>query len=279
MTAQRELATRFHGLHDASAPLALPNAWDVATARLVAVAGAAAVATTSAGVAWSLGAADGERLDRDRALDVVARIAAAVDVPVSADVEGGFADSADGVGETVRGVLAAGAVGINIEDADHTGGSPLRPIAEQAERISAARHSADAEGIPLFVNARIDTYLRSVGDPATRLQSTLDRGRAYVEAGASGIFVPGVVDSETVAALVDGIDVPLNIMAGPGAPAVAELARLGVARISLGSAIAQAAYTLVRRAAEELLAKGTYESIADAAGFAEINSLLLSPPR
>lgn len=166
-------ALLFRSLHDADAVLVLPNAWDVASARLVEDAGTAAVATTSAGVAWSLGAADGDQLARDRALDLIARVVPAVDPPVTADIESGYASSPAGVAETIQGVLGAGAVGVNLEDAHHSGRSPLRAVTEQSERIAAARQAADAASVPLFINARVDTYLRQVGDPATRLRETL----------------------------------------------------------------------------------------------------------
>jgi 2-methylisocitrate lyase-like PEP mutase family enzyme len=272
--AQRDRAARFRDLHAGGEALVLANAWDVASARIAAAAGAPAVATTSAGVAWSLGAPDGDELDRDRAVDLVARIAAAVDVPVSADIESGFAETAEGVGETVQAVLAAGAVGINLEDAHHGGPAPLRPVEDQAARIAAARAAADAAGVPLYVNARVDTYLRAVGDPAGRLAETLARATAYVEAGADGVFVPGVIDVATVAALAEGLDVPLNILSGPGAPSVAELAKAGAARVSVGSAIAEAAYALVRRATEELLATGTYGALEGGYSYPELNALL-----
>ena len=261
---QRAKAALFHSLHERA--LVLPNAWDTLSARLAQDAGASAVATTSAGVAWSLGVADGGRLDRTRAVDVVRRVVAAVDVPVTADIEGGYADDAAGVAETIEGVLEAGAVGINIEDAG-------READEQAERIAAARRAADAREVPLFVNARIDTYLRAVGDPAERLRLTLTRAAAYVAAGADGVFVPGVVDPETVAALVKEVTVPLNVMAGPGAPDVATLAGLGVARISLGSAVAQAAYAVMRNAAREVLTAGTYTALDGALDYGELNGL------
>jgi 2-methylisocitrate lyase-like PEP mutase family enzyme len=268
MTNSPNHARLFRALHDGPAVLALPNAWDVASARLVEDAGAAAVATTSAGVAWSLGAPDGDRLDRDRAVDLVARVVSAVDIPVSADIEGGFADGAEGVAGTVRAVLAAGAVGVNLEDADHRGAGALLPVAEQAERIAAARAAA---GGGLFLNARIDTYLRGAPDP---LRETLTRAAAYVAAGADGIFVPGVTDPETIAALVAGVPVPLNVLAGPGAPPVPELAKLGVARVSLGSSIAEAAYAVADRAARELLTTGTYAALAGALDYGRLNALL-----
>ncbi|MEV4448340.1 isocitrate lyase/PEP mutase family protein [Streptomyces mirabilis] len=277
-----ETALAFRALHIPGRPLVLPNAWDTASARLVEEAGAAAVATTSAGLAWDLGTADGDRLDRDRALGAVARVAAVVRVPVSADIESGYAKDAAGVGDTIRAVLAAGAVGVNIEDALYDGEGddgegvgdggrgPLRPVAEQAERIAAARAAADAAGVPLFINARIDTVLRGAGG----VEETLERAAAFLAAGADGIFVPGAVDPGTVKSLVAGVEGPLNVLVGPGAPSVAELAALGVARISAGSSIAQAAHAVVRRAARELLSAGTYDSLTGGLDYAELNTLL-----
>ncbi|MFD3835790.1 isocitrate lyase/phosphoenolpyruvate mutase family protein [Streptomyces sp. NPDC058642] len=270
-TSLRDRALAFHALHVPGRPLVLPNAWDTASARVVEDAGAAAVATTSAGLAWALGAADGDRVERERVLGVVADIVAAVGVPVSADVESGYAEDPAGVAATVRAVLAAGAVGVNIEDALYgEGAGPLRDVAAQAERIAAAREAADAEDVPLFVNARIDTFLRGAGD----VDLTLERAAAFRAAGADGIFVPGAVDPGTVKLLVDGIDGPLNVMVGPGAPPVAELAALGVARVSAGSGIAQAALALVHRAARELLGAGTYESLEGGLDYGRLNALL-----
>ncbi|MFC9503236.1 isocitrate lyase/phosphoenolpyruvate mutase family protein [Streptomyces sp. NPDC057002] len=274
MTNRNDLASAFRALHIPGTPLVLPNAWDAVSARLVEEAGAAAVATTSAGVVWALGAPDGERVDRDAALEAVARIARAVTVPVTADIESGYAEDAAGVADTVRAVLAAGVVGVNIEDALYDvgvgAGGPLRDVEEQAGRIAAAREAADAAGVPLFVNARTDTFLSGAGG----VDSTLERAAAYRAAGADGIFVPGAVDPGIVKELVDGVDGPLNVMAGPGAPPVAELAALGVARVSVGSGVAQAAHALVRRAARELLDTGTYGSLADALDYGEVNALL-----
>ncbi|WP_033281716.1 isocitrate lyase/PEP mutase family protein [Streptomyces sp. NRRL F-525] len=266
----RDRALAFRALHVPGRPLVLPNAWDAASARIVEDAGASAVATTSAGLTWALGVADGDRLDRERALEAVARITASVGVPVSADIESGFAKDAAGVADTVRAVLAAGAVGVNIEDALYGGEGVLRPVAEQAERIAAAREAADAEGVPLFVNARIDTFLRGAGG----VDATLERAAAFRAAGADGIFVPGAVEPGTVKELADGIEAPLNVLVGPGAPPVAELAALGVARVSAGSSIAAAAYAVVRRAARELLDTGTYGAQTGGIGYGELNSLL-----
>jgi 2-methylisocitrate lyase-like PEP mutase family enzyme len=273
-TSQSEKAEQFRTLHTSGNILVLPNAWDAASARIVEEAGAAAVATTSAGVAWSLGAPDGDRLGRDRALDLIARVAEVVSVPVTADIESGYATDAKGVAETIEGVIAAGAVGVNLEDSILSREVRLQPIPEQAERIAAARRAADASGVPLYINARVDAYLLEIGEPGGRLQETLDRAAAYVEAGADGIFVPGVTDLDTVETLARSIAKPLNVMAGPGAPTVAQLAQRGVARVSIGPAIAKVAYAVARRAAEEVLTAGTYDSLAGGLDYDELNRLL-----
>ncbi|MDX8030818.1 isocitrate lyase/phosphoenolpyruvate mutase family protein [Lentzea sp. BCCO 10_0856] len=265
MTSTADRTTLFHALHQ-QPPLALPNAWDVASALIVEAAGAKAVATTSAGVAWSLGAPDGDALDRELAIDLVARIAKAVSIPVTADIESGFGEDAKEVGETARAVVAAGASGVNIEDGH---GGSIRDVQEQKERLAAAREAAPE----LFINARTDVYLRGVGAPEDRLQLAIDRAKAYLEAGASGIFVPGVYDLDVIKTLAENIDAPLNVLAGPGAPAVHELATAGAARISVGTALASAAYAVAKKAAEELLTKGTYDSTNEGLGYGELNAL------
>lgn len=263
-------ALHFRSLHVPGEPLVLVNAWDAASARIIAAAGARAVATTSAGVAWSLGAPDGDALGREVAVDLVRRVATAVPLPVTADIESGYGDTADEVASTIAAVLAAGAVGVNIEDACHRGETPLRPVDEQCARLAAVRTAADGAGIPLYVNARVDTFLRGAGG----VRETVARAEAYLAAGADGVFVPGTVDPAMVAALVAAIPAPLNILAGPGAPAVAELAKLGVARVSLGSAVAEAAYAVARRAAEEAFSAGTYGALAGALDYGTLNELM-----
>ncbi|MFD1658233.1 isocitrate lyase/phosphoenolpyruvate mutase family protein [Streptomyces caeni] len=166
-------------------------------------------------------------------------------------------------------MLAAGAFGVNIEDGLYGGESPLRPVAGQAARIAAARAAADAAGVPLFVNARVDTYLRGAGGTA----DTPERAAAFLAAGADGVFVPGAVDPVTVKALAEGIEGPLNVLAGPGAPTVAELAALGVARVSAGSGVVQAVRGPVRRAVRELLVAGTYEALSGGLDHEELNGL------
>ncbi|GAA1244766.1 isocitrate lyase/PEP mutase family protein [Oryzihumus leptocrescens] len=260
-------AERFHQLHQGPI-LVLPNAWDVASARLVEDAGAAAVATTSAGLSWSWGVADGEELGLETTLDLTRRVVHAVDVPVTTDLEAGYAHDLDGLAANVRAVLDAGAVGVNFEDGLAGG---LRPVEGQVARIAAVRQEA---GAGLYVNARTDTYLRAVGAPEDRLDETVRRAEAYLGAGASGIFVPGLADLRIIEALVARIPAPVNILVGPGSPTIRELAEVGVARASAGSAIAQAVYGHVQRAAAELLGPGTYTELAGAADYPTMNALL-----
>ena len=278
--SRRDKALAFAQLHVPGSPLVLANVWDPGTARVVAAAGAAALATTSAGVSWGLGAPDGEGLGRESTIELTARVAAAVDLPVTADLEGGYGATPEEVAQTVLRVLESGAVGINLEDGlhgadpDYLPGTPLRTAADQAARIAAVRAAADAAGMPLFINARTDVHLYQVGDPADRLAHTLARARAYAQAGADGIFVPMLDDPKEIAALTAALPLPLNVMVHPGSLSVPELAELGVARVSVGAALALAAFGLVRRAAAELFGEGTYDTLAGGLTYPELNSLL-----
>ncbi|MFJ8435067.1 isocitrate lyase/phosphoenolpyruvate mutase family protein [Kitasatospora sp. NPDC094019] len=269
---QREKARVLRELHRPGEPLVLANVWDATSARLVAVAGAKALATASASVSWALGSADGEGADRSLVLartELIVR--AAGPLPVTADLERGFAATAAGVGGTVGALLATGAVGVNLED----GG---RPVAEAAERIAAARAAADAAGVPLFVNGRTDVFLHA-GNAADRdalLEEAVARLRAYVEAGADGVFAPGVSDPAVIAALVAAVPAPLNVLVGPGSPSVPELAALGVARISLGPGPAKAAYAAVRRAAEEVYGDGTYSALDGGLDYRDLQGLFVT---
>ena len=257
MPTQSEKAAQLLKLHHGTG-LLLPNAWDVASARLFEEAGFPAIATTSAGIAFAQGYADGELISRDDMLEVVGRIAAAVQVPVTADVEAGYGPNPADVAETMRAVIQAGGVGVNLED--NTGwGQPLFSVDVQAERIRAAREAATQAGVHLVINARIDTYLYQIGAAEGRMDDTLNRAKAYMDAGASTIFVPGIIDAPTIQTLVKGIAAPLNILAGPGAPSAPELFALGVKRISVGGSIMRATMGLTRAIAEELRDQGTYE--------------------
>lgn len=241
----------FLKLHDRTTLLRLPNAWDAASARLVVHAGAKAVATTSSGVANALGYADGNKLPRDMALAAVARIVNAVDVPVSADIEEGFGETPADVAETVAQVAATGVVGINIEDA-------VKPPEFLASRIEAIR--ARLSGEPLYINARIDTWLRGHPDP---LKETLRRAELYLKAGASGIFVPAIAKPDDIHTVCEAISAPINVLLWPGLPGPAELAALGVARLSAGGGIASAALGAAYKAATAFLSSGDYAAVRE----------------
>ena len=276
MTSRADLAAAFRRLHRPQKGdiLVLPNAWDALSARVIEQAGARAIATTSAGVSWALGRQDGQAVTRADMIAAVRRIAEAVRVPVTADIESGYGSgSPEDVEATVRGVVEVGAVGINLEDAPGRGGESLLRPEEHAARIAAARAAGGPE---LFINARVDVYLKEIGAESGRFDETIRRARAYTEAGSDGVFVPGVVDASTIARLVEAIGAPVNIMASYGAPSVAELADLGVARVSVGPAITRAAMATIRTAARELLETGTYDGLVGGVPFAEANALFRS---
>jgi 2-methylisocitrate lyase-like PEP mutase family enzyme len=251
--------------------LVLPNAWDAASAAIIARAGAKAIATTSGGVAWSVGRADGHGLTREEMVAQVRKIVTAVDIPVTADIEGGYGPEPADVAATVEAVIAAGAVGVNIEDSQAPGG-PLFDIPAQAARLRAARDAATRAGLPeLVINVRTDVFLFGIGEPAGRFDEVLARAAAYADADC--LFVPGLVDLEVVSALVKASPLPINVMAGPGSPTVAEFEAAGVRRVSVGTAVAEAAYSLAHRAAVELMSTGTYSELEGSLGFGPINSI------
>ncbi len=253
MTDRRDRARVFRALHD-EGTFVLANAWDAASAAVMAAAGVPALATTSSGVSWSLGVPDGEHLDRDQMMAAVARIAAAVAVPVSADVESGYGPDLSDVEETVDAVVDAGAVGLNLEDSH---GSPRRlfEVGEQCARVAAARQRGDRLGLALTVNARTDIFLARIGLADERLEATLERGRGFAEAGADVLFVPGLTDLDTIGRLVAASPLPVNILLAPAAgPTIAELAAVGVRRVSVGGAVARAASSVADRVTRDLLA-------------------------
>ena len=275
--SQQELAVRFRQLHVRGADplLVLPNAWDAVTARVIEAAGARAIATTSAGIAWALGYPDGQKIPRDAMLAQVALIVRTVGVPVTADVESGYGSGTPAdAAETARGVIAAGAVGLNLEDAPGRAGAPLVEAEVHAERIAAMRAVAREAGVELFINARTDTYLRKVGaDDAARFDETVRRARRYIEAGADGIFVP-LAPAEQVGALAAAIDAPLNVIAGPGSPSIAQLRALGVSRVSLGPGLARSVMAHVRRVSTEVLGEGTYDALREQVSSPDANALM-----
>lgn len=267
-------AKSFRAMHNGREILLLPNVWDVASARIVEDAGYGAVATTSAGIAFALGYPDGEKISRDEMLDAVARIARAVKVPVTADVESGYGSTPEDAKRTALAVIEAGAVGMNLEDATGESGNPLADLSAQLEKIRAVREAAASAGVPLVLNARTDVYLLQVGEASGRYDETVRRLSAYRDAGADCVFAPGLRDVATIKRLAADVKCPLNILAGPGSPSIPELRAVGVARVSLGSGPMRASMGTLRGIAQELKSSGTYERLKDVPTHAEMNQLM-----
>ncbi len=267
MSSQREQSERFRALHAPGKILVLPNAWDAGSARLIESCGAKAIATTSSGVAWSLGYPDGNVLPLRELAAAVARIARVITVPLSVDAEAGYSDDPKAAAEVVAAVVAAGAVGVNLED----GGSPPELL---CAKIGAAKEAASRAGVDLFVNARTDVFLHGLVGREERVAETIRRARLYQGAGCDSVFVPAAANPDVIRELARGIELPLNVMLVPKLPPVSELAALGVRRVSAGGAITQAVYGLARRATTELLEKGIDGGLFDApATYAELNAL------
>jgi 2-methylisocitrate lyase-like PEP mutase family enzyme len=266
----------FHRLHSGPDPLVLVNAWDAASARIVERAGAKAIGTTSAGVAWALGYADGERMPVNELLAACARICRVASVPVTVDIERGFGSSTQAVCDVVRALIDMGVAGINIEDGTLPGTRQLAPPEILCERIAALRQ-LDAR---FFINARTDTYFVANDDPAARYEDTLRRARLYASAGADGIFVPGMASLEEIAGVAGAVALPVNVYAGhTKAPAIEVLAGAGARRISLGCGPLQAALGLLGRIATEAFDNGNFRTMsAEMLPAGEINALFSSTP-
>ena len=262
---QRIRAEHFHQLHAGPMPLMLPNAWDAASARVIENAGAKAIATTSAGMAWTLGYPDGEQMPVQELLAACRRICHAVTSPVTIDIERGYGRDAQDTGGLVGALIQLGAVGINIEGGVVPGTQTLANPGVLCERIACARVVARHHDLPLFINARIDAYCTASLAPEARLEETRKRALAYVDAGADGIFVPGLADPHEIATLARLLPVPLNIYTGyPGAPSAEELQGLGVRRISLGCGPMQATLAHLAKIATEALNEGRYDTMGGA---------------
>ncbi|HET7871679.1 MAG TPA: isocitrate lyase/phosphoenolpyruvate mutase family protein [Terriglobales bacterium] len=264
--SQIEKASRLLHLHHSDVPLVLINAWDAASARLVEQSGFPAVATTSAGVANALGYPDGQYIPWTEMVEAISRISEAVRVPVTADIEAGFAADAEKLEAALEQVVEAGAVGINLEDAlPGAAHGPLYSLEEQVARIQSVRKITDKLKVHLVINARTDAFWERGAEPAQALKNTLERGRAYLAAGADCIFVPGLRDPEKIAALVAEWKAPINILAGAGVPSIPELAKLGVKRISFGSGPMRAAMGVLRRITDQAKSTGTYSAMVEGA--------------
>jgi 2-methylisocitrate lyase-like PEP mutase family enzyme len=271
---QKSKANAFRAMHRSEKMLVLPNAWDVASARVFEDLEFGAIATTSAGVAFSLGYPDGQKITREEMLARIGRIARAVRVPVTADVEAGYGLRPEDAARTATDVIAMGAVGLNLEDATDDPAQPLVELPLQLERLRAMKAAALKTGVLLVVNARTDVYLAKVGDESTRYDEALRRLIAYRDAGADCVFLPGIADRETIERIVRDTQCPVNILVGPGSPSISELQALGVARVSIGSSAMRATLGLLKRIGEELKAAGTYRSLEDGIPYADVNRML-----
>jgi len=269
-----QAAIEFRQLHRGPGVLVLPNAWDVASARIFEDAGFRAIATTSAGIAFSLGYPDGQRISREEMIARISRIVRAVKIPVTADIEWGYGSTPEEVALTTREVIESGAVGFNLEDASGRPDQPLLNLERALEKIKAARETAAQLRAPIVINARTDIYLLPGGNPDADYQEAVRRLTAFRDAGADCVFAPGLKDAATIARLVQAVQCPLNILAVPGTPPVPELEKLGVARLSVGSGFMRATLGMLRRAVEELKSAGTYSMLADGVPYAEVNKLL-----
>jgi 2-methylisocitrate lyase-like PEP mutase family enzyme len=264
MVSQAQKAEVFRALHHRSRALVLPNAWDVPSARVFEDAGFPAVATSSAGLMVSLGYRDGEEMPRRELAESVGRIARRLSVPLSADVVAGFGRGPRAVTATVRMVLAAGAVGINIEDRLPSGHG-LYPEALQVQKLEAIRRLGRSMGVPLVINARTDALRYAHGEERDRLLEAIRRSVAYRDAGADCVYPMGLTDADSIAKFVRALRCPVNVMIRKGLPPVAELEKLGVKRVSFGPSASYAAMGLLKRASQEILTHGTYGSLLDGA--------------
>jgi 2-methylisocitrate lyase-like PEP mutase family enzyme len=276
MQSQIEKAEDFRRRHRGTGVLVLPNAWDVASARILEEAGFPAIATTSAGIAFSLGYPDGQRISREEMLARIGRIARAVKVPVTADVEWGYGSMPEEIAQTTREVIEAGAVGMNLEDTSGNSDQPLLPLERVLEKMNAVRAAAAATRVPIVLNARTDVYLLEGGDSDANYAEAVRRLVAFRDAGADCVFAPGLKDAATIGRLVKDVACPLNILAVPGTPSIAELEKLGVARVSVGSGFMRATIGSLRAMAEELKNSGTYSALAGAIPYKDLNEILES---
>lgn len=258
---QVALANAFRKMHQSPPALLLPNAWDAVSARLFEESGFRAVATTSGGLAWALGYPDGEGAPWTEVVAATRRIVRVLNVPVSADIEAGFGVTPGDVFNNVREMIAAGVVGVNIEDSDLRAKGTLRTIEDSVERVRAARNAANDSGVPIVLNARTDVFHQNIGEAKDRPAEAHRRARAYLDAGADCIFLFGHPELEVVAELAKSIKAPINIVGRVGMPGMTELERLGVARVSTASGPTMAALSTVRNVARALFETRRFDSL------------------
>ena len=278
MATATEKANAFRALHSGPKVLVLPNAWDVPSARLFEDAGFPAVATSSAGIMVSHGYRDGEGMPRRELIDAIARIASRLSVPLSADIVSGYGRTARDVGTTVRLAIEAGAIGVNLEDLLPSGAG-LYPLGTQLKRLAAARSAAEEAGVPIVLNARTDAYRHGPAEGPERLRETIRRCVAFRDAGADCVYPMGVTDASDIAAVLDALRCPVNVMVRRGLPSLPELEKLGVRRVSFGPSASYAALGLLKRASREVLDRGSFDLLLEGAiSFDELNRLAEAKP-
>jgi len=275
MSSQVEKAEVFRKLHNGKDILVLPNAWDVPSARVFENEGFPAVATSSAGMLVSLGYPDGEEIPPKEFDAAIRRIARVLSVPLSADVVGGFGDTPEGVARSVRAVVRAGAVGINIEDFVHST-KKLLPVGKQKAKLMELVRLREELKVPFVINARTDALRYAPGNDDEKMEEAIRRAEAYRDLGADCVYPMGLIDATSISRFVLALDFPTNVMVRKGLPTVPELKRLGVARVSFGPTASYAAMGLLRRASREVREEGTFDSLIEGAiTFDELNSLAL----
>ena len=279
MMSQKEKAEAFRALHHGEHILILPNAWDVPSARIFEEAGFPAIATSSTGLMVSLGYQDGETIDKREFFSAVERIAKVLSVPLTVDAVSGFGETPSEVASTVQSLVKIGAIGINIEDLNTATGI-LLSTEKQVAKLKAIRKLDNSTGIPLVINARTDALRHGAGSDEERLNEAIRRSQAYRDAGADCVYPMGLTDAASISTFVKALNFPVNVMVRRGLPPIKELERLGVARVSFGPAASYATMGFLKRAAAEVLEKGTYESLVEGAiTFDELNALVVPKAR
>ncbi|KML44375.1 isocitrate lyase/PEP mutase family protein [Cytobacillus firmus] len=256
-------ANTFHRLHQQSSTLVLPNAWDVISAKMFEECGFKAIGTTSAGIAASLGYLDGQSIPLNKMVETIENIAKSVNVPVSADIEAGYGVTVEEVLETVKAVAAAGAIGINLEDGTGDPDSPIFDISSQEEKIAAIKELSESNNMRLFINARTDLFWLNAGDSSTRLREAVKRAKAYQDAGADCIFIPGLTDRKSIKKIREEVSCPINLLVDPEMPSISELSEIGIERLSCGSVPFRATLTYLRTISEEIVNRQTFHQMTN----------------
>ena len=254
-------AKSFYQLHKQQSTFVLPNAWDVISAKMFEECGFKAIGTTSAGIAASLGYPDGQNIPFEKMMEVIKAIVDSVNIPVSVDMEAGYGKSIEEVLKNVKQVIAIGAVGINIEDGTGEHDNPISDISLQKEKISAIKHLSESLDSSLFINARTDLYWLNIGDTSTRFHALLKRVKAYVDAGADCIFIPGLSNEEMIQELRKNISSPINLLVNAATPNVETLSKIGIERLSCGSAPFRATVTLLKKISKEIIHHHTFHQM------------------